>query len=647
MYKQKELIEEIEKKLAFISIVIEYSNKINLYDLNIYSESFFCNLLNLIYPYNLEDLNNRKTNFPAIDLADYERKICFQITSTNTKTRVKKVLSSFEKRSFYNKFSQLYIFFLKKKKDKKEYKGIESKDYFSTDNIMDFTDLIKQMKKLDKNQIIDIYQYIENNINKFHMLDCPQSLMDTIYRKFTKVNEIIIRLKKTAYMQYSIDSILINELLSKKDKLEMTSTILLKVAQFFNSIGTDDLFELSKYIYRANDGWYYYMADNIIKDFEFYEEYQVKDAFYTDYSLECCVRFLNNIKKILDLQINNTVSLSYGAQKEIMDTSLIVSISENEKKDNKLLVLDSNLDTLITPETCLGGIVEKVSNIKRVQNIILAQSDYNVYLWDIEVSLNVVSILISNEPDTVNDYYFYKNKDSFEIIVLYEKKLLIWRLINYIPFIYKTVLLSKTSDVLIKLNNKNILLKNSRYSREILIYNIFNETLNDFFILPECYNYILDLTIHPSKNLIAFINKRVEDINEYKSIEYDDVVQFNIDTNCESFSQTFKNKFLIDCEYRLLNNNIYLFVYDRDAAGSNLSGLIRAWVEKENNEFLYCDSTDFGKNYNDFYHFVKFFNNAKYLCKYSCINKLFKIVNNEETLFYTADKNYVINEIFT
>jgi len=97
MYKEQKYIEDITTSLSFIIANIERFNNLNLYDLNIHSEDFFCKLLNIIYDLNLKNLNLKDKNTPSIDLGDNDKKICYQITSTNDSTKIKETIIKFEK----------------------------------------------------------------------------------------------------------------------------------------------------------------------------------------------------------------------------------------------------------------------------------------------------------------------------------------------------------------------------------------------------------------------------------------------------------------------------------------------------------------------------------------------------------------------
>ena len=66
----------------------------------------------------LRNLNStEKSNFPAIDLADDEAKIAFQITATSESKKIKDTLTKFVERGFYNNYSRLIFYILTEKKN--------------------------------------------------------------------------------------------------------------------------------------------------------------------------------------------------------------------------------------------------------------------------------------------------------------------------------------------------------------------------------------------------------------------------------------------------------------------------------------------------------------------------------------------------
>lgn len=94
----------IEDKLDTLSARIARRGQINLLDLNIYSETFFADLLNLVFDYNLFNVNQFEQNISGIDLVDVDNKIVAQVSSNCTKQKIEDSLSkeTFEKYPDYN-----------------------------------------------------------------------------------------------------------------------------------------------------------------------------------------------------------------------------------------------------------------------------------------------------------------------------------------------------------------------------------------------------------------------------------------------------------------------------------------------------------------------------------------------------------------
>jgi len=83
----------IEEKLSMLSCRIKNRGKINLLDLNIYSETFFAELVNQLLNCNLRNINAIKQNEEGIDLIDDENKIIAQVSATCTKQKIESSLA--------------------------------------------------------------------------------------------------------------------------------------------------------------------------------------------------------------------------------------------------------------------------------------------------------------------------------------------------------------------------------------------------------------------------------------------------------------------------------------------------------------------------------------------------------------------------
>lgn len=83
----------IEEKLNVLSYRIKSRSKINLLDLNIYSETFFAELMNRLLGYELENINAIKQNTEGIDLVDNKNRVIVQVSATSSKQKIENSLA--------------------------------------------------------------------------------------------------------------------------------------------------------------------------------------------------------------------------------------------------------------------------------------------------------------------------------------------------------------------------------------------------------------------------------------------------------------------------------------------------------------------------------------------------------------------------
>ena len=74
MLTRQEYQQSMISSLAWLSKEVELSNKINFTDVNVYSENFYRDLLNLALGYQLTNINIQEPNAAAIDLGDEKYK---------------------------------------------------------------------------------------------------------------------------------------------------------------------------------------------------------------------------------------------------------------------------------------------------------------------------------------------------------------------------------------------------------------------------------------------------------------------------------------------------------------------------------------------------------------------------------------------
>ncbi len=75
-------------------------------------ENIFKEVFNVLYGLNLVNANEIKPNYPAVDLIDKSKSICYQITTQqNVRKKVSDTINMHKKHGLDKIYSQLYIFF--------------------------------------------------------------------------------------------------------------------------------------------------------------------------------------------------------------------------------------------------------------------------------------------------------------------------------------------------------------------------------------------------------------------------------------------------------------------------------------------------------------------------------------------------------
>lgn len=83
----------IEKQLNILSTRIKIRGKLNILDLHLHSENFYMEFFNLLYGWNLENLNELSQNIEGIDLIDNKNKLMVQVSATSTKQKIENTVA--------------------------------------------------------------------------------------------------------------------------------------------------------------------------------------------------------------------------------------------------------------------------------------------------------------------------------------------------------------------------------------------------------------------------------------------------------------------------------------------------------------------------------------------------------------------------
>ena len=171
----------IEEKLHALSNRIVSRGKVNLLNLNIHSEFFFADFLNLLYGYNFRNLNDSKHNVEAIDIVDIENRIIAQVSSVCTKKKIvnslnKKILADFKGYRFL--FISIAIDASNLKK--KSFATSDGITFNPTRDIIDISALLKTVLNSTIDKQKDIYSFIQGELGNENNIVKMQSNLATI-----------------------------------------------------------------------------------------------------------------------------------------------------------------------------------------------------------------------------------------------------------------------------------------------------------------------------------------------------------------------------------------------------------------------------------------------------------------------------------
>ncbi len=165
VYTKNLYLSSVTRSLVMLTDYLKLSSSISLTDANKLSEDFFCGLLNLIFGYNLQNLNSGKQNYPAIDLGDKDRKLSVQVTIDNSSEKIKKTLSIFDANNVGKEYQRVIVFIAGYKQKRYSVEFTSSNINFSKgDDILDLNDLVKSIAASDTKKICEIDKYLEKEL---------------------------------------------------------------------------------------------------------------------------------------------------------------------------------------------------------------------------------------------------------------------------------------------------------------------------------------------------------------------------------------------------------------------------------------------------------------------------------------------------
>lgn len=165
----------IEEKLNILAYRIDARGRLNILDLNLHSENFYMDFINLLYGWKLENLNSLNQNVEGIDLIDHSNKIVVQVSATASKQKIEKSLNK-DIISKYNSYKFLFVSIskgtdsLRDKKFNNPYKIV----FNPREDIYDILSILKKISTLRIDRQREVFDFIKSELGNsvdMHKLD--------------------------------------------------------------------------------------------------------------------------------------------------------------------------------------------------------------------------------------------------------------------------------------------------------------------------------------------------------------------------------------------------------------------------------------------------------------------------------------------
>lgn len=247
--RQLEIENELREVVSRIITQVDLSTKQGRLDTNLSLEDALIPILKAAYNLpNLINLNRRQKNFPGIDLGDDHDRVAFQVTATTSLEKVKKTLTHFVDKQFYNTFDELYVLMLTNKQSSYSQTSIDAVTNgafeFSTKNhIIDLGDILAKVSGLRipaQERVLNDFKIILGDIKAYLDFNAEGNLQSHTLTS----NLITVTPPETVYVaelllnEASILELAREHLNFRKNSCSRPS--LVKMALLLNGSNTDD-----------------------------------------------------------------------------------------------------------------------------------------------------------------------------------------------------------------------------------------------------------------------------------------------------------------------------------------------------------------------------------------------------------------------
>jgi hypothetical protein len=221
--KHNDYLGYIIEKMSLLNENIRLNNKQSLYNLNIISENFYRDLLNIVFDDKLINNNFFEQNSAVFDLISDKHNKVYQITSRNDKEKIDETIDAFNnsEKKLYEKYDLYFVIIGKKVSGQKIQKIINNKK-FDTNKILDTNDLISTIENAEIDKIKDVYDFIRKYFdNKLFDIDI-KFFKDKLYDNIENLGE---RYNKTINIFTPINDVLSHFFINSENKTQYLNQV--------------------------------------------------------------------------------------------------------------------------------------------------------------------------------------------------------------------------------------------------------------------------------------------------------------------------------------------------------------------------------------------------------------------------------------
>ena len=178
----------IESKLSLLVTRLEMRGGLNLLDLHWHSEDFYPHLFNLLFCWDLKNLDPEQHNAPGVDLVDNTNKIVVQVSATATKQKINSALN--KDLSVYKGYAFKFISISKDAKGLRAntFTNPHKLTFLPAEDIYDVPRLLSIIRVMKIDQQKKVYEFIKKELHCEPDPEKVESNLATIIKILSKVN---------------------------------------------------------------------------------------------------------------------------------------------------------------------------------------------------------------------------------------------------------------------------------------------------------------------------------------------------------------------------------------------------------------------------------------------------------------------------